>query len=46
MELLAVVAILGVLAGVGFVMVQNYQRKTAQLERDSVAKEIDRKAHV
>ena len=39
-ELLIVVAIIGVLSGVSFIAVQNHQRSTALLERDSIAKEI------
>ena len=39
-ELLIVVAIISVLAGVGFVAVQKHQRSLAQLERNTVAKEI------
>ncbi|MDO4803706.1 MAG: type II secretion system protein, partial [Lachnospiraceae bacterium] len=39
-ELLAVIAILGVLAGVAFVGFWNYQRSLGQLERDTIAKEI------
>ena len=39
-ELLIVVAIIVVLAGVAFIAVNNYQRSMAQLERDGIAKEI------
>lgn len=39
-EMLIVVAIIAVLGGVGFVAVQNYQRSMAQLECDTIAKEI------
>ena len=39
-ELLIVVAIIAVLGGVAFIAVWNYQRSFAQLERDSIAKEI------
>ncbi len=39
-ELLIVVAIIGVLGGVSFVAVQSHQRSLAQLERDTIAKEI------
>ena len=39
-EMLSVVAIIGVLAGVTFIAVQNHQRSMAQLERDTIAKEI------
>ena len=39
-ELLIVVAIVGVLAGVSFVAVQTYQRNLNQVELDTVAKEI------
>ena len=39
-EMLIVVAIIGVLAGVSFIAVQNHQRSMAQLERDTIAKEI------
>ena len=39
-ELLIVVAIIVVLAGVGFISVTNYQKSMAILERDKVAKEI------
>ena len=43
-EMLIVVAIIGVLAGVTFIAVQNHQRSMAQLERDTIAKEILRKS--
>ena len=39
-ELLIVVAIITVLAGVSFIAVQNHQKSLAQLECDTVAKEI------
>ena len=39
-EMLVTVAIIGILMGVGFIAVVNYQRSLAQLERDGVAKEI------
>lgn len=39
-EMLIVLAIIGVLAGVAFIAVQNHQRSMAQLERDTIAKEI------
>ena len=39
-ELLIVVAIIIVLAGVSFIAVQNHQRSLAQLERNTIAKEI------
>lgn len=39
-ELLIVVAIIAILSGVVFVAVQNYQRDMAQLERDTIAKEL------
>ena len=39
-EMLIVVAIIGVLAGVSFIAVQNHQRSMAQSERDTIAKEI------
>lgn len=39
-ELLIVVAIIAVLGGVSFIAVQRYDRSMAQLERDSIAKEI------
>ena len=39
-EVLIVVAIIGVLAGVSFIAVMNYLRSMAQLERDGIAKEI------
>lgn len=39
-ELLIVVAIIIVLSGVAFIAVQRYHRGMAQLERDSIAKEI------
>ena len=39
-ELLIVVAIIVVLAGVAFIAVNNYQRSLGQLERDNIAKEI------
>ena len=39
-ELLIVVAIITVLAGVGFIAVQSYQKSMAQLEADAIAKEI------
>ena len=39
-EMLIVVAIRGVLAGVAFVAVQSYQEGMNQLELDTVAKEI------
>lgn len=39
-EMLIVVAIIGVLAGVAFIAVQSHQRSMAQLERDTIAKEI------
>ena len=39
-EMLIVVAIIGVLAGVSFVAVQNYQKSTTQLQYDAIAKEI------
>lgn len=39
-ELLAVVAIIVILAGVGFIALQAHQRNLAQIEMDSIAKEI------
>ena len=39
-ELLIVVAIIGVLAGVAFIAVNRHQRSMAQLERNNIAKEI------
>lgn len=39
-ELLVVVAIITILAGVAFIMVQRHQRSLGQLERDGIAKEI------
>ena len=39
-ELLIVVAIITILAGVGFIAVQNHQRSLAQAERNTIAKEI------
>jgi len=39
-ELLIVVAILGVLAGVAFVAVQQHQKSVTQLQYDTIAKEI------
>ena len=39
-EMLIVVAIIGVLAGVSFIGVKSHQRSMAQLERDTIAKEI------
>ena len=39
-EMLIIVAIIGVLAGVSFVAVQNYQKSTTQLQYDAIAKEI------
>ena len=39
-ELLIVVAIIGVLSGVAFIAVWNYQRSMGQLERDGIAKQI------
>lgn len=39
-ELLIVVAILGVLAGVSFVAVQTHQKNVTQLQYDAIAKEI------
>ena len=39
-ELLIVIGIILALAGVAFIAVINYQRSLAQLERDSIAKEI------
>ena len=39
-ELLIVVAIIGILAGVSFIAVYNYQRSMHQLEYDGFAKEI------
>ena len=39
-EMLIVIAIIGVLAAVAFIAVQNHQRSMAQLERDTIAKEI------
>ena len=39
-EMLIVVAIIGVLAGVSFVAVQSYQKSMTQLQYDAVAKEI------
>ena len=39
-EMLIVLAIIGVLAGVAFIAAQNHQRSMAQLERDTIAKEI------
>ena len=39
-EMLSVVAIIVILAGVAFIAVINYQRSMAQLERDNIAKEI------
>ena len=39
-EMLIVVAIILVLAGVAFIAVQNHQRSMAQLERNAIAKEL------
>ena len=39
-ELLVVVAIIAILAGVSFIAVQRHQRSLGQLERDGIAKEI------
>lgn len=39
-ELLAVVAIIGILAGVGFAAVTTHQKNLARVERDAIAKEI------
>ncbi len=39
-EMLIVVAIIIVLAGVAFIAVQNHQRSMAQLERNAIAKEL------
>ena len=39
-EMLTVVAIIVILAGVAFIALFNYQRSLAQLERDNIAKEI------
>ncbi len=39
-ELLIVIAIIGILSGVAFVAVQNHQKSLAQLECDTIAKEI------
>lgn len=39
-EMLIVIAIIGVLAAVSFIAVQSHQRSMAQLERDTIAKEI------
>ena len=39
-ELLIVVAIIGILAGLSFIAVSRYQRALGQLERDGIAKEI------
>jgi len=39
-EVLIVVAIIVILAGVSFIAVMNYLRSMAQLERDGIAKEI------
>ena len=39
-EMLIVVAIIMVLAGVAFIAVQNHQRSMAQLDRNTIAKEI------
>ncbi|MCR5136627.1 MAG: type II secretion system GspH family protein [Oscillospiraceae bacterium] len=39
-EMLAVVAIIGILAAVAFIGVQYYQRSLGQLERDGIAKQI------
>lgn len=39
-ELLIVVAIIVILAGVAFVSVHNYQRSLGQIERDGIAREI------
>ena len=39
-ELLIVIAIVVVLAGVAFIALFNYQRNLAQFERDKIAKEI------
>lgn len=39
-ELLVVVAIISILAGVGFIAYFNHQRTLAQVERDAIAKEI------
>ena len=39
-EMLIVVAIIAVLGGVSFIAVANHQRSMAQLERDTIAKEL------
>ena len=39
-EMLIVVAIILILAGVAFIAVQNHQRSMAQLERNTIAKEL------
>lgn len=39
-ELLVVVAIIGILTAVGFVQVQNYQKSALELEEDAIAKEL------
>ena len=39
-ELLIVIAIIGVLAGVSFIAVQSHQRSMTQLQYDAIAKEI------
>jgi len=39
-ELLIVIAIIGVLAGVSFVAVQTHQKSMTQLQYDTIAKEI------
>ena len=39
-ELLVVVAIIGILGGVAFLAVSRYQRTSAQLERDGIAREL------
>ena len=39
-ELLVVVAIIGILMGVSFIAVQNYQRSSTRLEFDTIAREI------
>ena len=39
-EMLLVIAIIGILSGVAFIAVWNYQRSMGQLERDNIAKEI------
>lgn len=39
-EMLIVIAIIGVLAGVAFIAVWNYLRSLAQIERDGIAREI------